>query len=209
MSRAAEWRLLERTGALVAQLLFIAAGVYLGNRADAWKEERSHREAARAALANFRREVAANQHAVAIVLPYHTALRDTLRAVERRNARSVDTLFAVFRYDGGGFQGFRPPNLSRTALQLALATQSLSYLPPDLAFGIADAYQQQEVYSGIQQSFMANVFSPAFFRDDNRGSSFAAIKVFLGDAAYQEPALLKRYAALLPRLDSALAAARR
>ncbi|HEY0780515.1 MAG TPA: hypothetical protein VGD56_21340 [Gemmatirosa sp.] len=193
-------------GALLLELAITGAGVFMALQVDQWKEHRAHREAARTTVANFRREVAANRASVATVLPYHAALRETVGAVAARETPSLDAVFRVFRFQGQGFRGFRPPHLSRTAYDLAFATQSLAYLPPDLAFAVAGAYQQQSTYEGIQRAFDGSVYSPTFFRADNASASVTAMSIYLGDVAYQEPELLRQYAALLPKLDSALAA---
>ena len=207
MSRAADLRLLERTGALVAQLFFIAAGVYLGNRADAWKEERSHRGAARAALQNFRTELAANRDQVARKLPYHTALRDSLRAIQQRPLRSA----AEFGRRTG-FQGLQTIRFRHTAYDLAIATQAFSYVDPALGFAIASVYDQQARLQAITDPFLASAFNPVAIdvalRDPE--TLVHSMQLQMEDVAtYSEPGLMQTYAQILPRLDSALAAAKR
>lgn len=206
MSRAADLRLLERTGALFAQLFFIAAGVYLGNRADAWKEERSHREAARATLENFRTEIRQNRASIGRVRPYQAALRDTLQSVLAGSNKHPMTAFTRrFRYNGESFHGIGGVQFSTTAWDLALATQALSYIEPGLAFRVADAYNQQRLFTSIQSAFLQSVFAPSTFADANEQATANALRAFLGDATYQEAEVARKYDRLLPGIDSALA----
>lgn len=194
-------------GTLVAQLFFIAAGVYLGNRADNWKEERAHREAARAALVNFRTELAGNRKRVADALPYHRAMRDSLLAVWRTARRSgvppAPTIFDVF--DRVGFNGLHYVELQDTAWELSLATQSLSYLPPALAFEIAGAYQNQRTAERFQATAVQNIASPTALGGGPVMATLVTVASSMADFAAQDSALVRRYDVLAPRLDSASA----
>jgi len=194
-------------GTLVAQLFFIAAGVYLGNQADDWKQERGHRRAARATLENFRTEVRRNREQVAQMLGYHAAMRDTLSAILRGDAEQpMDQLTRRFRYGGNKeFTGIGGVEFSTTAWELALATQALAYVEARLAFRVADAYSQQRTFAGIQSAFMQNIFAPAAYSAGSSRPMGGALRSYLGDASYQEGALLRKYDRLLPGIDSALA----
>ena len=194
-------------GTLVAQLFFIAAGVYLGNQADDWKQEREHRRAARATLENFRTEARRNRDEVARLVPYHAAMRDTLRVVLREGAeRPMDELTRRFRYGANAtFTGIGGVQFSTTAWELALATQALSYVDPKLAFRVAGAYNQQRTFAGIQTAFMQNVFAPAAYAPGGERPIARALGTYLGDASYQEAELVRQYDRLLPGLDSAIA----
>jgi len=204
VSRAAELRLLERTGTLFAQLFFIAAGVYLGNQADAWKEQRNHREAARATLANFRAELAKNRDAVAREASYHADLARSFLAITRDPAgppRSLNALFERVGWHGSGPIGFR-----HTAWDLALANQSLGYLDQRLAFAVADVYLQQQKFDEYQANTQRAALIPASLRPDALGGLSVVLWVFYTDASGSiEPALTRQYGALLPKLDTAIA----
>lgn len=190
----------QQLGALVAQLFFIAAGVYLGNQADQWKEGRDHRQAARAALDDFRTELRKNEASIRARLPYHRALRDSLQGVYRRPVRTLVELQTRIR-----FQGSRTVDFAHTAYDLALTTQALSYLPRDVAFAVSDVYLQQQAFATLQDAFMHAVYQPSTFSDANTMPFAIALGVYMGDVTYQEPALLEAYARLLPRLDAAAA----
>jgi hypothetical protein len=186
--------------ALVAQLFFIAAGVYLGNQADQWKEDRDHRRTARATVDNFRAELRANAASIRERLPYHLALRDSLGAVLRRPVRTLPELQRRIQ-----FRGSRSVDFAHTAYDLALTTQALSYLPRDLAFAVADVYLRQQAFEKLQDAYMAAVYQPSTFSDANTMPFAISLGVYMGDVTSQEPALLAAYARLLPRLDSAAA----
>lgn len=203
MSRAREWRLLERAGGLVAQLIFIAAGVYLGNRADAWKEERSHREAARATLENFRTELRANREALEGQTAYHARLARGFATMMEGPAgppRTLDDLFARVNWHGSGSIGFR-----HTAWDLALANQSLGYIEPRLAFAIADVYMVQRGFDDYQLTTQRAALNPASLRPDALGGLSMTLGAFYNDAVHgMEPQLARMYAAVIPRIDSAI-----
>ena len=187
-------------GTLVAQLFFIAAGVYLGNRADDWRQDREHRGTARAAVDNFRAELRKNEASVRERLPYHQALHDSLEAVLRRPARTLGELQTRIR-----FRGSRGVEFAHTAYDLALATQAFSYLPRDLAFGVSDVYLQQQGFQKLQDAYMAAIYQTSTFGEANVMPLAVSLDVYMGDVVSQEPALLEAYARLLPRLDSAAA----
>ena len=207
MSRAADLRLFERTGALVAQLFFIAAGVYLGNRADDWKQEKSHREAERATLQNFRAEMVANRENVRQHAAIHARYADSMMVSERRGDSAPRSVREVFRRLG--WQGIAPIRFSHTAWDLALATQSLSYIPPQLAFGIARVYTEQNYVERIGADAGVALLSPAGMSDVQVYPWLTAFAGYIGDMQYNEPTLIAAYDAMLPRIDSALAAGRR
>lgn len=187
-------------GTLVAQLFFIAAGVYLGNRADDWKQDREHRQTARATLDNFRAELRQNEARVRERLPYHRALYDSLEVVLRRPARTLQELQTRIQ-----FRGSRSVEFAHTAYDLALATQALSYLPRDLAFAVSDVYLQQQGFQKVQDAYMGAIYQTSTFSETNVGPLAISLGVYMGDVVSQEPELLRAYARLLPRLDSAAA----
>jgi hypothetical protein len=95
------------------------------------------------------------------------------------------------------------PRSRRTAWDLALATEALSYIDPPLAFAIADVYNQQQVFEQIQSSFLQNLFTPEYFGDESGRPALVAIGAHMGDVTYQEPHMLTLYDRLRSQLDSA------
>lgn len=183
----------------------IGVGVFMGLQVDQWRETRAHREAARATLENFHTEIVKNRDGVSRVVGYHVALRDTVRGVLLTSpARPMDEVAHRFRYGGNGFSGINGVSFSHTAWDLALATQALAYIDPKLAFVIADVYNQQREFSTLQTAFEQNVFAPSSFAQQNEVAVTNALGAYLGDATWQEQALVKAYGRVLPKLDSAI-----
>lgn len=207
MRRAAELRLLERTGALFAQLFFIAAGVYLGNQADDWKQERAHREAARVTLQNFRTELAANRDLLVRPRRVLAAYADSMTTSERRGDPAPKSVRDAL--ERLGWQGTVPVTFNHTAWDLAMGTQSLSYLPPSLAFKIARVYNFQEHIHDSQRAASAALFNPAGMSDAQIYPWLLALGGYVGDMSYAMPDMARMYDDILPRLDSALARAPR
>jgi len=58
----------------------------------------------------------------------------------------------------------RPVIFEHTAWDLALATQALSYLDPDLAFDISKVYTQQNAFQKLEDSFLTAAFTRPVFR---------------------------------------------
>lgn len=196
-------RTLGTIGGLVAQLVFVAAGVYLGMRAEDWRDERGHRAAARATLHNLREELVRNRAEIAGKLPYHRALADSLLAVQARGT-PVHTFYELQR--AVRWQGFRQLGFRHAAWDLALANQSLGYVDPLVTFPLADLYEAQAALSRYQDATLASVISPAGLRDGDMGPTAFTLAAFFSDAAkYHEPQLVAAYDLLLPRVDSALA----
>lgn len=199
-------RLLAAAGGLVAQFVFIAAGVYLGMRADDYKEERAHRASARAALANFRSEMVANRAQVVQRLKYHDGLLDSMRVSQQRGDPAPRTVPEVLRRLG--WRGLQPVTYGHVAWDLALATQSLALLPPDLAFSVAKVYTFQTRIEELQSIAMTQLFSPTALEETRWQPFLRALGSHLEDMHYSEPSMIAAYDALVPRLDSALAATR-
>ena len=197
-------RLAKAAAALAVQFFLIGVAVFLGLQADQWREDRDHRAKVRATLMNFRTEVAQNRAKVAGRQPYHRALADSMAGGLQRPAGTIGEVMSRFRHEGKRFRGMSPVDFTRTAWDLAIATEALSYMEPDLAFAIADVYHQQQVFQNIQDSFLSNLFTPDYFRDENGRSALIAVGAYMGDVTYQEPHMLALYDKLQPKLDSAL-----
>ena len=172
-------------------------------RAEEWREQRGHRESARATLANLRDELRRNRAEVAGVLPYHRQLAESLLALQGRGTpvRNFSELQRAVRW-----RGFRQLGFGHAAWDLALANQSLGYLDARVAFPLADLYEAQASLARYQDATLFGVVSPAGLRDDAMPATAYTLAAFFSDAAkYQEPALVRAYDQLIPRIDSALA----
>jgi len=185
---------------LILEVVLISIGVFLALWANNWHEEREHRALAHSTLHNFAEELRANQQAVRSEHQYHEALARQLHEflisneppTEDRLQKSVQ------------FKGVRPIIFEHTAWELALATQSLSYLKPELAFDISKVYTAQSAFQTLENSFLASAFTPATFSSDNVKGLVAAMEYYLRDINQKEPAILQLYDKVIPEVDQAL-----
>ena len=185
---------------LLFQVTLIAVGVFLALWANNWHEDREHRAQAKAALRNFASEMEANHQATQRNRAYHEAFARELREfLASKEPASEDRLNKSVH-----FEGMRPVIFEHTAWDLALATQALSYLDPDLAFDISKVYTDQNAFQKLEDSFLAAAFTPASLSGDNVKGMATAMELYLIDVNQQEPAILQLYDNVIPELNSAL-----
>lgn len=194
----------KSAGALALELLMICVGVFLGLQVDQWREGRAKAELAHRTLANFRDEITANRAAIAGVLLYHHAMDDSLRRlVNRRYASGARTTFAdVFQRTG--YDGSKTRDLQTTAYDLAIATQALGELPPDLGLRVARVYTRQRALSTFQDQFGQSVIvSTPAPRDDYTRLS-VILQQGMHEIGHEEDQLVAAYDSVLPPLTAAL-----
>lgn len=196
-------KLRESLGTLVAQLFFIAAGVFLGNQADDWKQEREHRRAARAALENFRTELTTNRDRLRRYAPVYRAYGDSMEVSQKRGDPAPRSVQEVFRRVG--WQGLNPMTFDRTAWDLALATQSLSYLPRPIAFRVARVYTAQQQMHDVQYGIAGALFSPTALDDARIQAWLLTFGAYVEDSNIQARSVAAAYDRMLPAVDSAIA----
>src|SRR6476660_239999 len=185
---------------LLFEVALIAVGVFLALWANNWHEDQEHRAQARAALRNFAAEMETNRQATQRNRAYHEALVRELREFRAsKEPASEDRL-----YKSVHFEGMRPVIFEHTAWDLALATQALSYLDPDLAFDISKVYTKQNAFQTLENSFLASSFTPANMSIDNPKGMASAIVLYLIDVNQQEPTILQLYEKVIPEVNSAL-----
>jgi hypothetical protein len=179
------------------EVALIAAGVFLGLLADQWREREQHRDAARASLRRFRTEIAANREAVAAVRGYHVTTLASVRSYlgqDNKTRNVADVKHA----------GLQWVTFEHTAWDLAIATQSLSYLDGDVAYSLSRIYGVQQAYTELTRGMTQAMY--LLPRQDNFDAFAEAAEAFFGDVTYMEPRLLAMYDEVLPRLDRALGA---
>jgi len=195
----------EQDGKAILTMLFevvlIAPGVFLGLLANNWHEVREHREKAQAALRNFVGEMETNIQATQRVRDYHETLARELGQFLQNKEPSSDDRFAKEVH----FEGLRPVIFEHTAWDLALATQALSYLEPDLAFNISKVYTQQTAFQTFENSFLTSAFTPASLSSDTMMGLAPAMLIYLREVNQQEPAIISRYESTIPEVKRALA----
>jgi len=185
---------------LLFEVALIAVGVFLALWANNWQEDREHRAQAKAALRNFAAEMEANRQATQRNRAYHeTFARELREFLASKEPANEDRLNKSVH-----FEGMRPVIFEHTAWDLALATQALSYLDPDLAFDISKVYTGQNAFQKLEDSFLAAAFTPASLSSDNVKGMATAMELYLIDVNQQEPAILQLYDKVIPEVNSAL-----
>ena len=185
---------------LLFEVVLIAVGVFLALWANNWHEDREHRAQARATLRNFAGEMEANRQATQRNRAYHEAFARELREfLASKEPTNEDRLNKSVH-----FEGMRPVIFEHTAWDLALATQALSYLDPDLAFDISKVYTEQNAFQKLEDSFLAAAFTPASLSGDNVKGMATAMELYLIDVNQQEPAILQLYDKVIPEIKGAL-----
>src|SRR6266481_4999103 len=185
---------------LLIEVVLVAVGVLLALWANNWHEDREHRAQVQAALRNFASEMEANRQATQRNRAYHeTFARELREFLASKEPASEDHLNKSVH-----FEGMRPVIFEHTAWDLALATQALSYLDPDLAFDISKVYTKQNAFEKLEDSFLAAAFTPASLSGDNVKGMATAMQLYLIDVNQQEPAILQLYDKVIPEIKGAL-----
>ena len=181
---------------MAVEVALISASVFLGLAGQQWLEDRQHREQAREALRRFRTEIQANRAELTKKFEYHAPRQKAVAAWIAADAKGREAIDL-------DIQGLQPPFLEDTAWDLALATQSLSYLESDLAFQLSRIYMYQglvdELGRGVLQAMYVNPPSSQF------EEFIRAVDLYYSDLIGLEPGLLKMYDTVLPQIEAALA----
>ena len=185
---------------LLLEVVPVTVGVFLALWANNWHEDRDHRAQAQAALRNFVGEMETNLQATQRYRPYHEALAGELVQFLRSKEPPSEDRFSKEVH----FEGVRPVIYEHTAWDLALATQALSYLKPDLAFDISKVYTQQNAFQTLENSFLASAFTPASMSSDNVKGLATAMVIYLADVNQLEPAMVSLYEKVIPEVKRAL-----
>jgi|SRR4051812_49180744 hypothetical protein len=183
---------------LLTEVVLIGVSVFLALLANQWSEAREHRGRANATLRYFREEIVTNQKAIEARRQYHEALRGDIEHFLKSDAPKTLPSF----YPAVHFHGLEPVTFERSAWDLALANQSLSYLAPKLAYAISRVYTRQQALQTLQNSFLQSVFGPSTFASQDATGLAGSMEAYLIDVNIQEPDLLKLYAQLLPQIDA-------
>jgi hypothetical protein len=179
------------------EVVLITAGVFLGLMGEQWRERMEQGELAEASLRRFRTEILNNRRAVAAVVDYHTSLRKDLEAYFSANDRSESSFKVKLT------MGLAPVFFEEGAWDLALATQSLAHIEPDLAFAISRLYTTQRGYTDLQKAIVQSTVYGRSYTSDFDGF-WRSIMWYLGDTSYFDPLLIKTYDEVLPQIDRAL-----
>jgi len=188
---------------LLLEMALITVAVFLGLLADEWREERQQEALAKRTLERFRVEVAANSAAIEGVLDYHRGL---LLRVSQFVASTSPKSYLSFAIQTQ-FKGIQPVSFEHSAWDLAVATGSLGFLDPELAFAISKTYTAQAKLEQEQQTFSQSSFTPATFSAPDFTGFGLTMQAYLTDVTTLEPKILELHAALAEDLDKAVGAA--
>ena len=185
---------------LLIEVALVGVGVFLGLLANQWHEDRQHRELANATLRYFREEITVNKRAIERVRSYHAALSGEVEKFLEGDGPKTSKVFQSAVH----FRGVEPVQFERTAWDLALATQSFSYLPPELAYAISRVYTRQQAFQTLQNGFLQAVLAPTTFEASDVTGLATSINMYLVDVNIQEPQLIMLYDQLLPKIQAAI-----
>jgi hypothetical protein len=179
---------------IALEVALIGTGVFLGLAGEQWRENVHHRELAAGALRRFRTEIQANRLSVANVKDYHA---ETLKHVQ-----AYVTADPRRRELGTNVRGLQPAAFEHSAWDLALATQALADVDPQLAFALARIYNAQTMYAELT----GGILQAMYLRppSENLEGFLRALEVYYGDIVLIEPQLLRLYDETVPQIDRAL-----
>jgi len=181
---------------LLLEVALISVGVFLGLMGEQWRESRHQRELAEQALHRFKTEITANRAAVAAVRDYHADRLKKLQAffdAKPADRKNIDLDLS---------KSAAPAFLDKTAWDLAIATQSLSYIDAELAYSLSAIYNMQGTIATENGAFMQGMFVRPPQVDE--AAFLAALQAYFGDMQFIEPRLLAQYDQALKRIDKAL-----
>lgn len=180
---------------MVFEVVLISIGVFLGLAGDQWREDAQQRQSAKASLHRFRSELLTNRKSVSEVSDYHAVALKRIRAYlatdpQKRNRADVQ------------LQGLQPAVFEQTAWDLALSTQSLTYIDPDLAFALSKIYNSQQQYIGLTRGITQAMYLVPL--KENFDAFVAAADTYFSDVVLMEPKLLEMYDEVSQLIDREL-----
>ena len=184
---------------LLIEVILVALGVFLGLLANQWHDDQQHRELANTTLRYFQEEIVANRQAIEKVKAYHTDLSREVGAFLQAEGPKTMQRFQSEVH----FRGVEPVVFERTSWDLALATQSFSYLPPKLSYAISQVYTRQQAFQTLQNVFLQAVLAPTAFGTQDMTGLATSMNLYLLDVNIQEPQLIALYDQLLPQIQAA------
>jgi hypothetical protein len=182
---------------LLLEVALISVGVFLGLLGEQWRENAHQRDLAKDSLRRFRTEIVENRKAVADVVEYHATVQKELKA-------ALDKGLEHPSGEGIHFHGVQPARFDRSAWELAIATQSLSYIDSDLMLSLASVYNLQGTVTDLTRELAQAMYTTPPIDEKGQISFFGAVLFYYGDVTVYEPRLLEMYDAILPRIDGAL-----
>lgn len=182
---------------IVLEVLLISTSVFLGIAGEQWRESMRRRELAEMSLRRLKAEVQANTAAVNRVKDYHSTLEKKLEAyLANPSKQGLQEL---------RFRGLQPAGFNHTAWDLAISTQALADIDPELAFALARVYNVQAEYGDLSRGILQSMYNhPPDAGDENMKQFLTAVNIYYADIVRLEPELLRQYEKLLPQISRAL-----
>ena len=182
-------------GKILLETALITLGVFLGLLGNEWREGVAQSRLADDALRRIRSEFALNRDAVAAVNGKHV---ESLEKIQAYFAADVPVR-STMSYP---YMSTNPAFLEYTGWDLAIATQALSYIDPNLAQEVAHVYAVQRHLDSATRDITLVMYSRA--GDADPAPLTRSFATYFGDCALIEPRLLRLYDEILPRLDARL-----
>jgi len=183
---------------LLTEVVLIGVSVFLALLANQWSDARQHRERANETLRYFREEIITNQKAIETRRQYHEVLSGEIESfLQSDSPKTLQSFFPTVH-----FHGLEPVQFERSAWDLALANQSLSYIAPQLAYAISRVYTRQQAFQTLENSILQSFLAPSTFAGQDATGFASSMRAYLIDVNIQEPDLLKLYGQLLPQIDA-------
>jgi hypothetical protein len=175
------------------EAVLISLGVFLALMGEQWRDSAHIRETTDASLRRFRTEIATNRAAVEAVRNYHIGVLESLKAYLAADPKARQSRLSTVQING-----LQPVFFENTAWDLALATQSLAHIDPQVAFALSRIYGLQRGYAESTRGILNALYIRPMI------DSFEALSYYYGDVVPCESALLKQYDEVLPQIDRAL-----
>ena len=187
---------------ILLEVVLITAGVFLGLAGESWREAREHREHAAQSLRMFREEIRSNR---AAVLRVHQRHQDQEKGMNDYFNANGPALIAAMMDPRQPLPLPVPDTVTDSAVfdfsawDVALATESLAYIDPQLVAMISDAHRMQEM---VEEDHRA--IAQVSYSFQNQVYWLRGLAGYFSDTALHEKLLLERYEKLLQRLDTAI-----
>lgn len=191
----------ERLGLrIVAEGALIVLSVVLALAVDSLREQRALDAVRDDALRRIRVELTANLDAVRSALPYHDSVLSTTATLlaEPGELAGVPALAIAQR---AAPRGIRPPELSRTAWDAAIASDAVALLDLETAALVASVYGQQR--NGVETTVLRltdRIFTTESFDEELGVRQMRLLDAMLGEIRAQEASLADAYARVLAEL---------
>lgn len=188
-------------GPLLIEVVLILLAVLLGLVANEWRMARAEEAQAKNALRYIKNELQSNKEQVDKLIPYHSSLRDSLRALgslhlgRKTNISLTDIRKAMP-------QGFSSPLLEKTGWELANQTGSINHVDFQIAATLSKLYNLQDFCQGKFEKVADNLYIASNINLKDLSGFTMALALLANDIVIQEERLSKLYAEMIKNLEN-------